>query len=668
MTTKEQGDEAPRWRGDERTLPNIPAEARWALIEAEQNSRLKKVLMVPVFAELATDRTPEDLIRFLEEHPDQYDLPDHVMDRLAAEAARKDRPADDPVVFTLLSLPDSVDSAFWTVIAVGPPQARALRPGGFTRGRPIAVKTGKLSKTPVMGIIDDSIGFLHHRFRKPDGLSRFQHLWLMHSDTLAGNPGPVSGPPVLFGVELTKGDIDTRLTSGRSEMALYRQVNSGIFGAASRHGTAFHAGHGSHVLDLACGATATEAMAEVPILGVQLSPNSIGETSGSLLDPDIVRGLDWIITRALQMPGRFPLIINLSLGALAGPQDGTSLVERWIRSEITRYHHFSGKAPIRIVVAYGNAWRARLVAEADLKPGESVTLDWCLLPDDATKSVLELRSAKGRGGQIDLDLSPPDGAAPLSRPLFRNAPLVDRYITPRGIAAEVSDAIEAGFDTALVTVAPTVRFDLRPLGPAGRWNVRLTNTGQKTEHLILKVQRDDTPGGYRRNGRQSWLDHPAASGFEPATRAYSLPAATGPVTRRGSDVSYAGLMHPSAYFVGAARPDPRAKNGRLPAHYASEGSLPNPAAATVSALGDQGEALRGLRAAGNLTGSTARLSGSSMAAPQIARRLLGLAMNGNLAAQPVPNTPHDPAEIALVLGTAPAPVADAQLGKGTVVA
>jgi hypothetical protein len=359
MSTK--GDrENPRIWTEAAPIPGITGGARWDLIDAQTNPRVNQELVVPVFVELLPEVTKDlnGLIDFLAKASDQYSVPDHVADRLQSEA-ESPRDLTAPMLLTLLCRPDSVESNYWKVVAVGPPQARTFRRDGFVRGRAQPVKTGPLSSTPVVGIIDDSIGFLNTRFRHDDGTTRFRAMWIMHNDTLAGDPGPGIQWP-LSGIELTEAHINQRLVSGQSEMALYRQINMGVFGPATRHGTAFHAGHGTHVLDLAAGADPGDPMASVPILGVQISPSSIGETSGAALDPDVMRALDWTVTRALQMPGRFPLVINISLGSLAGPQDGTGVVERWIASEIKRYHHFSGQAPVRVVIAIGNAHRARL--------------------------------------------------------------------------------------------------------------------------------------------------------------------------------------------------------------------------------------------------------------------------------------------------------------------
>ena len=663
MSTKGEGNDRRIWIKAP-PLPGITGDARWDLIEAQTNPRVKKELVVPIFVELAsaaTDDLPQ-LIAFLSKATDQYSLADHAMDRLQSEADNPRRD-DGPILLALQSRPDSVESRFWRVLAVGAPQARIYRTDGFRCGKPLRVKSGRLSRTPVAGIIDDSIGFLNHRFRQADGSSRFRGLWIMHNDTLAGDPGPCV-PSSISGIKLSGAHIDQRLTSGRSEEALYRQVNTGVFGAATRHGTAFHAGHGTHVLDMAAGAEPGSAMSRVSILGVQLSPSSIGETSGAALDPDIMRGLDWIITRALQMPGRFPLIINLSLGALAGPQDGTSVIEQWIIAEIKRYHFYSGGAPIRIVIAYGNAHKARLIATTSLAPGEKIQVDWHILPDDATKSVLELRTDLGQAAQLSLDLVPADGSAGLTVPQWPAPGAVMQYLMPSGVAAEIEAETEAQFDRVNITVAPTVRSDPRPVACSGIWRLTLRNMGAVPATVRLKVQRDDTPGGYRRNGRQSWLDHPNGWGWESETRGYTQPAVSGPITRRGTEVSYGGFHHPSAYFTGAARPDLLMPGTLRPSSYTAEGALPPPNSPTLSGIGDQGSALTGLRAAGILTGATARMSGTSVANPQITRRLLEYAMTGAMLAQFA--GPHDVAELTYVLRAAPV-APDARLGSGTVV-
>jgi Subtilase family len=654
-------DEGGRW-DDGPTLPGITGNARWELTQALRNERVKAELVVPAFVRLNLEdgRTVADVVRFLAERKDVYSLSDHEMDSLVTEAETRREGAE--ILAVILCSPDAVEAKEWTVLHVGPPQARSYRQTGYYAGEAIARQSGPLSCTPVLGVVDDSIGFLHHRFRRADGSTRFQSLWLMHAGLLADDPSPATGGVTLFGIELTAADINARIAMVRTEEAQYRRLNNAVHGPVARKGTNHHVGHGTHVLDLACGALAGEAMADVPILGVQLSPGSIGDTSGRRLEPDIARALRLIVNRALRRKERAALVINLSLGALAGPQDGTSFLEIFIAAEIARYQFLSRNAPIRVVIAYGNAWRQRLVARRVLKPGQEVTLDWRIQPDDRTPSFLELRTEKGAANDIAIRLQPPDGGPVLSRPTFPPFNVVWQYPTPRGPAAEVQREPEVNFATAMITVAATVADANLPVAPSGPWRLTLRNTGTKAREITAKVQRDDTPGGYRPLGRQSWLDHPTGWAWEAETRAVTMPGPGSPITRKGTEVGYSGVNNASVYFAGAARPDLLVQGGQRPSSFTSEGGLPGREGPTLSARSDDGSALRGVRAAGVRTGSTARLSGTSMATPMISRRLLEYAMTGQMGLLP------NDAELAFILGQPPMPVIDSRLGRATVVA
>ena len=79
---------------------------------------------------------------------------------------------------------------------------------------------------------------------------------------------------------------------------------------------------------------------------------------------------------------------------------------------------------------------------------------------------------------------------------------------------------------------------------------------------------------------------------------------------------------------------------------------------TLVALGDDGAALPGRRAAGVVSGSVARMSGTSMAAPQVARALLGYFLT-----TPIPAQSPQEERIALT-GHADWGVPDRRMGQG----
>jgi hypothetical protein len=211
-----------------------------------------------------------------------------------------------------------------------------------------------------------------------------------------------------------------------------------------------------------------------------------------------------------------------------------------------------------------------------------------------------------------------------------------------GPVAAVTSVAEAGGQSLLhLSLGPTAGAGA--VAPAGAWGVALRTTLAEPVRVTARVQRDDTPPGYRTLGRQSWLDHPSGWDWDDEARGYVLPRPAAdapgcPVTREGTCVAYAGAEEPSILFVGAVRPvigDPGAVR---PAGYSSEGvghlarpgESPGP---TLVALGDDGVVLPGRRAAGVVSGSVTRMSGTSMAAPQVARALLGYFLTVPPAAQ-----------------------------------
>jgi hypothetical protein len=234
----------------------------------------------------------------------------------------------------------------------------------------------------------------------------------------------------------------------------------------------------------------------------------------------------------------------------------------------------------------------------------------------------------------------------------------------------VSSIVDPVGGTALLHVAlgPTVGLPGLPACPSGAWRIEVRTTEVEPVRLTARVQRDDTPQGYRSLGRQSWLDHPQGWDWDPDLRGYLAPrsamdAPGCPVTREGSCVAYAGAEDPSILFVAAGRPvtgDP----GRLrPSSYSSEGvrtrARPGESLGpTLAARGDDGVMLAGRRAAGVLSGSVARLSGTSVAAPEVTRALLGYFLATSSAGQ------SDSAERTLLTGDAAWGQPDSRMGHG----
>jgi hypothetical protein len=207
--------------------------------------------------------------------------------------------------------------AFWRVIEVGPPVVLP-RLDDPTPGEDLCATQGDLDpRVPVAAVIDDGIGFLNARFRSDPRLTAVMRaVWLQASNAL------VAGD-IVCGQVLTGPEIDAHLATGAAEAEVYAQVNRALYPVMDGALTNRRVAHGTHVLDLAAGASpiGRDPLREVPILAVQLPPQSVRETAGRRLETYLVQGLRWLLAEVLrQAQGTDvpPLVVNISLGSLAG--------------------------------------------------------------------------------------------------------------------------------------------------------------------------------------------------------------------------------------------------------------------------------------------------------------------------------------------------------------
>jgi hypothetical protein len=600
-----------------------------ALLAAEGTSARDHV---PVFVELQPDAGVTSLLQAIDATLALTGVrfSQHERDLLATERALAGTGWPHPVravAFVpramLSTLPD-----FWRILNVGP--ALAMPPGADTpQDQDLASVTGDLDPAlPVVAAIDDGIGFLNARFRSTRDRSRIKAVWLQAPETLAASD-------VVCGRVLTGVEIDSHLSAGGDEAEVYTRVNRALLPVTDGALTNQRTAHGTHVLDLAAGAApwGDDPLRAAPILAVQLPPASIRETAGRRMEAYLVQGLRWILAEALRQANLTdvpPVVINLSLGSLAGPGDRHAFLADWFAFEIARHARMTGGAEVRLVIAYGNARLSRLVAREELRRSQPMELSWRAQPDDHSSSFLELRVDAGMVNGLKLSLTPPKGS---NLPeLDIDWPQAGTGWTLPGPVAMVAGVAEAGGQALVhLSLGPTVGQGAFPATPPGAWTLSVRTTQAEPVRITARVQRDDTPPGYHTLGRQSWLDHPRGWDWDDELRGYLAPRPASdapgcPVTREGSWVAYAGADDPRILFVGAARPVTGAPDNAQPTAYSSEGvrHLARPGESqgpTLVAFGEDGGMLPGRRAAGVVSGSVTRMSGTSMAAPQVARRL-----------------------------------------------
>ncbi|TCD15264.1 hypothetical protein [Oricola cellulosilytica] len=574
---------------------------------------------------------------------------------------------------------------FFHTLDVGIPVVLSKRLSERSVARPSSRSSGQL-----IGIVDDGIGFLNERFtRVAEGgvnaatipgkrplQTRFHALWIQARER--PSPGLVS-----LGKELNFERINEYLSRTESEPELYAEINADVMEPDVRRATEFGFSHGTHVLDIAAGADPyarnseiDKKMREIPILGVQLPSDAVSDTSGARFETYLVMGVRWILamaerpllavartsgvnkTESILRGPPAQVLINISMGVLAGPKNGTKFVEHQVCREVARRVNAlgEGKIPdVRVTYAYGNNYRSNLVAALSVSPGGSQSaagkaeIEWNVQPDDLTSSHIEIHRMNEDTipSELQVGLETPDGSVipPRSIPpgsyvaLIQSGREIARiYHVPSRFLDEIAGQIIPTRGYYHVAIAPTASWTQNSvLAPAGRWKFSFGNVGSEAIELTLQVQRDDTAPGHVRLGRQSRLDHEHAYEWDDVTRDYTLPK--GPISRKGTN-SALTTVHPlvpeeirkKIHFVGAVwrREEDREIS---PAHYTAQGDAWTGFTPTDSGVSETESGGHGIIANGTYSGSTQALSGTSAAAPQVVRRI---ALSSILGQPPIP--------------------------------
>lgn len=513
----------------------------------------------------------------------------------------------------------------------------------------------------VFGLIDDGLALAHAHFLDAAECSRVAYFW--RQDGLGRGVRPKA---LGYGRELGAAQIDNAMNAARDasgavdEDAVYAALGLSRLGKPWPAGRVpYHAldtavSHGTHVLDLATGPWGVLARlsnppsdldappswhrlqdpaSQAPIVAVQLDYRTVQDTSGGSMNVHVLDALMYILARC--QPSA-EVVVNISFGALAGPHDGSSLLEAAMDDLVQRC---AGR--LQIVLAAGNSYQSRTHANLTLQAGESHSLRWLVPPDDTTPSFLELWLPEGASA-VQLQLTPP-GHPPLPPfvPGQSGAWLQDKLLRCAMIYPRRS-ASGANGTCALLALQPTTAFEPAvATAPSGVWEITLTQQGGGAVTIDAYVERDDITIGTRTGARQSRFEDES---YDTSGNPWALvddPANPSPIRRSGnfSDIATGGRT----VSVGGIRardgswarysprwPDPDAARAARP----GVSSIPD-----EQAYSDECAAVEGWSAAGTRSASTVRLRGTSAAAPQVARRLFNrLSAHAAAPAAPPPAT------------------------------
>jgi hypothetical protein len=340
----------------------------------------------------------------------------------------------------------------------------------------------------VTGVIDDGIGFAHDRLFSDDGTTRIEYFWdQQQPSTVWGQWG--------YGTELTKrhpvDGIDQRLENSKygpwvDEDEVYRLSGQADHSKPGHKPLAACRSHGAHVADLACnrpwpGPPLQRPAACVrPVIAVQLPVVTVADTSGATLEPQIYNGLCYILHKAkcianLCGVASVPVVANVSYGLIAGPHDGSGLLEAAI-DKLLIEHEAAGGKPARVVLPAGNNFLSRCHARFTVKANGFHELRWRVLPDDRTESSIDIWLPAGSNvNALSVLVTAPDGGTGTGPFTVNGGCQFPVAGTPVALAS-----FEATGSTA--TPRPRITLWLAPtadpagkllLAQAGLWRIRI---------------------------------------------------------------------------------------------------------------------------------------------------------------------------------------------------
>ena len=527
----------------------------------------------------------------------------------------------------------------------------------------------------IIGVIDDGISFANRRFRAMNEddkplISRIHHLWLQDTEKAEAS----DLVRVNFGSQFNHTQINELLNSASDdhgdvdEKLVYRNANAFDFSNEYNLTLGRQQTHGGFVMDLAAGHEPEGLTGVEPaILAVQLPTSITKDTSGQSLANYVIQGLRQMTLWADELSDDrelLPLVVNFSYGFQAGPKDGSSILE-WEMEKLIRNRNLKGGLT-HIVFPSGNSYEDRTSARITLGNKKTSILNWVIQPDDSTSSFLEIWMPRNcynnQSIPLDLEITLPSCSSPMKVPNLEDGNVADLTMNNSTICSVYFDQTKPPSDwmdaegqpsegqtrsRILIAIKPTSfrnsEHDDEFPAPAGHWGLKFTGKQGHEFEAELHIQRDDTLTNFRPGGRQSYFEDEWAFEQKSCSGEYDEVGENSSLTHQNT-ISALSTGH-SSITVGAASTNlanklrasssPSDSNPHTddfewpPSNYSAQGKAPNITGPYASAVCDYGEVFPGIYASGVLSGSTALLNGTSVAAPQFTRALAK--HNGNLS-------------------------------------
>ncbi len=480
----------------------------------------------------------------------------------------------------------------------------------------------------VMGVIEDFLPFAHPAVRDVTGrCTRVVALWDQSTFNKASSPWSL---PMNFGYgrEVAADALNTVMTKALrngeiDERACYGdEFNVRLAGDAVRYARC--TSHGASILGLAAGALPVmprhndpdnglayrkllncDPAAVAPVVAVQLPVEQTLVSSGRWLPVNALDALRYVRESARKIgvekgcSNGAQVVVNLSYGALAGAHHGDGMLERAI-DELCKADN-----GLAVVLAAGNGYTSDAhAARTKVHSGNVAQFSVFIPPDKSFDTFVEFWTSSD--AEIKVNVEAPDDHS-LSVDATKRQDL--------RTAGPLPQTFQVGlFFPAQAVQSPTKKLVMLAVGstqitrrgtdaPSGIWKVAVENVGGESIDVNAWIERDDQLVG---EVRAQWArfveDGDTLMQDERPENSYISSANTFSNIATGS----------RTFVVGAMYADHTAS--KYSAAGATEKTGPH-----LSAVADITTALEGIRVNGSIGGTTVRMNGTSVAAPQATR-------------------------------------------------
>ncbi len=238
-------------------------------------------------------------------------------------------------------------------------------------------------------MIDDGCCLAHEAFRR-GGVSRFVGVWDQDAHAPVDREYWHKSAAVPYGVELRMGAVNALFAKKPgigeiAEGAIYEAIQRREWGMESRR-------HGAGVLHVL-------SEADARMIFVQLPGESVADSSGGSLGVYLIDGLRYIVKQTEDLARSeqcedWTTTVNVSLGSIAGPHDGTTIAESALAE-------LAADRKVRIVLAAGNTAGKKVHGMRSIRRREPGRFHVMVPPDNPRESFVELWFARASGRRFD---------------------------------------------------------------------------------------------------------------------------------------------------------------------------------------------------------------------------------------------------------------------------